>query len=85
MNFQIELLVGGWSSGELYVSDFISFEVDNGLHDEDKGLFEHVQPSGLGFDIALNTWLSVSWLEIVTWVNDIDLAAGLNEVNKNLE
>ena len=85
MNFDVELLVGNWGSGKFYVSDFTSFEVDNGLHNEDEWLFEHVQPSRLCFDVTLNTRLSISWLEIIAWVDNVDLAACLNQINKNLE
>ena len=36
VDFQIELFVGGRGSGKLYVSNFISFEVNNWLHNEDE-------------------------------------------------
>ncbi len=85
VNFQVELFVGGWGSGKLYVSDLISLEVNNWLHNEDKGLLEHVEPPGLCLDVALDTRLSVSGLEVVTWMDNIDLAARLNQVHEHLE
>lgn len=84
-DFNIELFIGDRGSGELYVSDFVNFEVDDRLHDEDEWLFEHEKPTGLCLDVTLDTWLSVSGLVVVTRVDDVDLAAGLDQIDEHLE
>lgn len=70
---------------ELHGLNVLDAEVEDGLWNEDEGVFEHVQPSCLCLHIGLHTGLSRLGFEVVSWLNQVDTCSCVQQFHQDLE
>lgn len=65
-DLDVELFVGCVDAVELDCLDLLDAEVEDGLGNEDQGLFEHVKPTCLSLDVGFDAGLTSAGLEVIS-------------------
>lgn len=84
-DLDVELLVGCVDAMKLDCLDLLYAEVEDRFGNEDKRLFEHVQPTSLSLNVGFDAGLASAGLEVISRLDEVETSSGVDQLNKHLK